>query len=124
MSTILVVDDEKPLRELLAMALEEAGHRVVQAFHGRQALDLASRERPDLVISDIMMPLMNGVELARALKANASTSSVPIILMSAAGKAVAEGAEAEDYIDKPFDLDALDILIGRWLPKQKDKPKG
>jgi CheY-like chemotaxis protein len=117
-TAILVVDDEKPLRELLSMALEEAGFRVLQAYHGRQALEVAISARPDLIVSDVMMPLMNGVELCRALKSNPATARIPVILMSAAGKAVAEGAKAEAFIDKPFDLDDMEALVRRWLPKQ------
>jgi two-component system, OmpR family, phosphate regulon response regulator PhoB len=114
-STILVVDDEKPLREMLAAALEEAGYRVFQAFHGRGALDVIAAERPDLVVSDIMMPLMNGVELCRTLKGNGATAQIPVILMSAAGKSAAEGAGADAYSDKPFDLDVLEALVRHWL---------
>jgi CheY-like chemotaxis protein len=59
-ATILVVDDEHPLREMMAQALEDVGYLVLQGFHGRHALEIIARHRPDLLISDIMMPLMGG----------------------------------------------------------------
>jgi CheY-like chemotaxis protein len=110
---ILVVDDEKPIREFLAQALTDQGHRVVQAFNGRQALSLAveGAERPDVVISDVMMPLGGGVELCRALKSNPRTASIPVMLMSAAAARTVEGSGADAFIRKPFDLDALDSLL-------------
>ena len=69
MATILVVDDEQPLRDLLADVLELDGHRVLVAANGREALAIARRDRPDLVVSDVMMPLLNGVRLCQQLKA-------------------------------------------------------
>jgi CheY-like chemotaxis protein len=63
------VDDERPVREILAQALEDSGYRVQQAYHGRQALELIAQQPPDLVLSDVMMPLLGGVELCQTLKA-------------------------------------------------------
>lgn len=77
MATILVIDDEQPLRELLAEALESEGHRVIVAGNGREALAMVRRDRPDLVVSDVMMPFLNGVKLCQQLKADPSTASVP-----------------------------------------------
>lgn len=111
--TILVVDDEAPIRELLAAVLEESGYRVLQAVHGKQALDLVSRERPDLVLCDVMMPVMNGVELCARLKA---ATDLPVILMSAAAKrTAAAAARADAFLAKPFDLDLVDMLVSRYL---------
>jgi CheY-like chemotaxis protein len=114
-ATILIVDDERPIREMLALALRGAGHRVVEAVHGRQALDLVARERPDLVVSDVMMPLLGGVELCRRLKADPATAAIPVVLMSAAGAHLGRGAGADAVVAKPFDLDALDALVQRLL---------
>ena len=112
---ILVVDDERPVREMLAQALEDSGYRVLQAFHGRHALELMAQQRPDLVIADMMMPLVGGVELCRQLKSGPETASIPIILMSAAETYAGRGTGADALVGKPFDLDALDILVGRLL---------
>ena len=71
MATILIVDDEEPVRDFLAQLLSDAGHRTLQAIHGAHALEMVDREQPDLVISDIMMPVLNGADLCRRLKARA-----------------------------------------------------
>ena len=115
MTRLLVVDDEKPLRDLLAMLFGDAGYTVVVAAHGGQALELVERERPDLIITDAMMPVLSGAELCRRLKSNVATSQIPIILMSTAGRHVASEAGADAFISKPFDLDALEALVRRWL---------
>ena len=114
-ATILLVDDERPLREVLAQALEWSGYRVVQAYHGGHALQLIDRDRPDLVISDVMMPLIGGVELCSRLKSNPATASIPFVLMSAASAHVAKSANADAFVQKPFDLDAMDALVHRLL---------
>jgi DNA-binding response OmpR family regulator len=114
-ATILIVEDEEPVRELLAEVVEEAGYRALRAIHGRHALDLVDQERPDLVIADVMMPVLNGVELCRRLKAAAGTSSIPVILISAAGERPARGAGADAFVDKPFNLEQMEALIKRWL---------
>jgi CheY-like chemotaxis protein len=112
-ATILIVDDEQPVRDFLAHRLADAGHRTLQAVHGAEALEVAEKERPDLVVSDIMMPVLNGAELCRRLKARADT---PVILMSAAGPRAAEGTGADGFIAKPFDLADMEALVGRWSP--------
>lgn len=123
MTTILVVEDERPVRELLVMALEEVGHRVLQAHHGGQALEMIADERPDLVIADVMMPLVGGVELCQRLKAESATTHIPIILMSAAGRRAAADAGAQAFIEKPFELDSLDALIRHWLHARPGSPR-
>ena len=107
-ATILVVDDEEPLREVLTMVIEDLGHRALQAINGRQALDVVHTERPDLIISDVMMPVMTGVELCQQLREETrqtGATHVPVILMSSAGAQAAAGAEPDAFIAKPFDLD-------------------
>jgi CheY-like chemotaxis protein len=116
MAKILVVDDEEPVRELLAMVLQDVGHHVQQAIHGRQALDLAAQQPPDLVIADAMMPVMDGVELCRRLKITPITAAVPVILMSAAGAHVVRRANADAFLAKPFNLADLETLVQQWLP--------
>jgi len=90
---------------------------VVQATHGQHALNLISSgsTRPDLVISDVMMPLVGGAELCRTLKADLSTANIPIVLMSAAYPRASTNAGADAVIGKPFDLDTLDALVHRLL---------
>ena len=115
--TVLLVEDERPVREVLAQALEFSGFRVRQAYHGRQALELVARERPDVVISDVMMPLVGGVELCARLKADPTTAGIPVILMTAAGRHAIHGADAAAVLEKPFDLDAMDAAVRRVLKR-------
>ena len=115
MATILIVDDEQPLRELLAEVLESDGHRVLVAGNGREALALIVGDPPDLVVSDVMMPLLNGVKLYRHLKAEPTTATVPVILMSSVGPTVAAGAGADAFIRKPFDLDEIEAVVRTLL---------
>ena len=115
MATILVVDDEQPLRDLLADVLELDGHRVLVAANGREALAIARRDRPDLVVSDVMMPLLNGVRLCQQLKDDPSTASVPVILMSSVGPRIVSGSRADAFVKKPFDLDEVEAIVRTLL---------
>jgi CheY-like chemotaxis protein len=87
----------------------------VQAIHGREALELARRERPDLVISDVMMPVMDGADLCRRLKAELDPP-VPVILASSADSRATAGSGADAFVGKPFVLDQLEALVHRLLP--------
>ena len=116
MATILIVDDEQPIREILAELFRGAGHRTVVAEHGRRALELVEEARPDLVISDVMMPVLDGAALCRRLKARPGADSIPVILMGAAGRRSTDGLGADAFIDKPFTLDAIEALARQWLP--------
>jgi two-component system phosphate regulon response regulator PhoB len=104
--TILVVDDEKDIVDLMRYNLVQAGFRVVSAFDGQQALDLARRERPDLVVLDLMLPTLPGTEVARLLRQEEKTRSIPIVILTARGSEVDRivGFElgADDYVVKPF----------------------
>lgn len=89
MTTILVVDDEFLITDLLAVELEDQGYSVLQAHNGRKALEIILRERPALVVTDFMMPVMNGLEMAQAVKAQPGFIELPIILLSGAQGAIA-----------------------------------
>lgn len=113
---ILIVDDERPLRELLVSVFEDAGYRVRAAIHGRDALAQIEQARPDLIVTDLMMPVMGGVELYRQLKSRAETRTIPIIVMSAGLPRPAELQGADAFLAKPFDLSAIEAVVGRCLP--------
>jgi two-component system response regulator RegX3 len=110
--TILVVDDEPTLRETLAEALESEGHRVVTAADGREALVRFRAERPDLVLLDLMLPELSGIEVCRIIRAE---SGVPIIMLTAKDaeldKVVGLELGADDYVTKPFSLRELTARI-------------
>jgi CheY-like chemotaxis protein len=96
---ILVVDDEPDLRYVLRRIFERAGHEVADASHGAAALDSVRRSPPDLVVTDMMMPVMGGAELIRRLRADPSTAQIPI-LAATADPQLAEGADA--VLVKPY----------------------
>ena len=116
MPTILVVDDEEPVRGFLARLLMDDGYQVRLANHGRHALELMEKDLPDLVLSDVMMPVLSGRELCQRLKSREETRDIPVILMTSSGQKATEGTGADDSIAKPFDLDAVEALVQRWLP--------
>src|SRR5215204_4028593 len=109
--TILVVDDDAALRCLLAIALEDAGYRVEEAGDGIQAIERLGRCSPDLILTDVQMPRLDGMGLARVLIPH--TPSIPLIAMSAEPR---PAGCSLPFIRKPFALDALFTLIARTLP--------
>jgi phosphate regulon transcriptional regulator PhoB len=104
--TILVVDDEELIRELLRFNLEKEGYRVISAKDGVQTLDLLTREQPDLIILDLMLPGIDGLEVCRRIRANPRYQEIPLIMLTAKGEEIDKvlGLEvgADDYITKPF----------------------
>ena len=110
--TILVVEDETTLRETLADALEVEGFRVVSAADGREALTRFRADKPDLVLLDLMLPELSGIEVCRIIRAE---SSVPIVMLTAKDseldKVVGLELGADDYVTKPFSLRELSARI-------------
>ena len=105
MGTILIVDDESNMRFLLRMILESAGYEVVEAPHGAAALVRARESPPDLLVTDLMMPVMNGRELIERLRDDPQTAGIPIVVVSANAGAAVDAVDA--VLGKPFDPDAL-----------------
>jgi DNA-binding response OmpR family regulator len=111
--TILVVDDDPVILTLLEVNFSMEGFDVLTAADGQEGVDVARANHPDIVVSDIMMPVKSGLELAAELKADPVTRSIPVILLSAKAQAVdvaaGLGAGADEYVTKPFEpLDLLD----------------
>jgi CheY-like chemotaxis protein len=115
MPTILVVDDEEPVRQILAAVLADHGYHALEARNGKHAIEVLEGERPDLVLTDVMMPILTGKDLCRHLKADPATRAIPVILMSAAGREVSDGSGADDFLDKPFHLEEVEALVDRWI---------
>jgi DNA-binding response OmpR family regulator len=118
---ILIVDDSEEIRDLVTMTLRRADRHVIQAKTGEEAVELAQREKPDLIMMDIMMPgPVDGLEATRALKGDVRTKDCKVIFLTAKGQTedLEEGFEAgaDDYFVKPFSPLALmkkvDALIG------------
>jgi two-component system sensor histidine kinase/response regulator len=103
-ATILVADDEEPILDLLADVLTSEGYIVIIAHDGREALALARTRRPDLVLSDVMMPYMDGPELARRLHMDTETHDMPVVLMSAARLPDRAAVGIAGFLAKPFDI--------------------
>ncbi|KIP87862.1 MULTISPECIES: response regulator [Pseudomonas] len=109
MTTILIVDDEYLIADILGYAMEDEGYMVVKASNGRKGLEVLDRERPELVITDFMMPIMDGLEFARAIRARPASGDLPIILMSGAQGSVGRASPElfAAVFDKPFDINQV-----------------
>jgi two-component system, OmpR family, KDP operon response regulator KdpE len=126
MSKILVIEDEAPLRRALRIFLEAHDYAVVLAASGREGLDLAAREHPDVVILDLGLPDMDGVSVAAALR---GWSTVPIVVLSARDaepvKVAALDAGADDYVTKPFGMNEflarLRAALRRAAPTEQER---
>ena len=118
---VLAADDDEDILGLVAFRLERSGYDVLQARDGEEAFELAVREQPDLAVLDVMMPKLDGFEVTRRLRAEAATSRMPIILLTARAQDadVQQGfdAGADDYIRKPFSPNELrarvQAILGR-----------
>lgn len=120
---ILVVDDEKDITELVAWHLNHAGYDVIVARNGEEALDRAREATPDLVILDIMMPDLPGLEVCRMLKSDERTRNVPVIFLTARGEEIDRvvGFElgADDYVTKPFSPRELVLRVRALLKRRR-----
>jgi CheY-like chemotaxis protein len=117
MTTVLIIDDEYLIADILSYALEDEGYLTVTAGSGQRALDILERERPELIITDYMMPGMNGIELAEAVRQRADMQKTPIILMSGAQAQL--GRDRPDLFaqvfEKPFDIDEVVKAVARHV---------
>lgn len=122
---ILVADDTEDIRFLLRVTLEGGGHQVVEAADGREAVKLAAREHPDVILMDLSMPVMDGIAATRHLRAQPETSRVPIIAVTAHGgdhawRTLAMDAGCDECVEKPVDLRRLSVLIGQVTLQQSN----
>ena len=118
-STLLVVDDNELNRDMLGRRLDKKGYRVVEADNGEQAIHLAAQQRPDLIIMDIRMPGLSGLDATRRIREYQSLQRTPIVAVSAYGaadyRAQAINAGCNEYVSTPFEPDALGELIKKLL---------
>ena len=114
---ILVVDDELEIREILDTFLTGEGYEVIQASSGEEALELAEKENPQIIIMDVKMPGIGGIETCRRLKTQEKTGSIPIIMVTAHKdrdvEAFVEGAD--DFVIKPFSMDDVSLRVKSML---------
>jgi DNA-binding response OmpR family regulator len=122
-TAILVADDDMDIRDLVAFKLEQAGFDVTAVDNGLAALTAARLEPPDLVVLDVMMPGMSGIDVCRELRNDRSTAGLPIILLTARAQEgdveVGFGAGADDYIVKPFSPRELVTRFEAVLSRQR-----
>jgi len=125
---ILVIEDEEHINELIRFNLEQNGYEVISAFDGASGLEKANSEMPDLVLLDVMLPIMDGIEVCNKLKNRAGTEDIPIIMLTAKAhetdKVLGLEIGADDYITKPFStrelLARIKVIVKRY---EKTKPK-
>ena len=115
MNTILIVDDEYLIADILGFALEDEGFLVEKASNGSKALEALKEKRVQLVITDYMMPLLNGEELARAIREDPALSELPVILMSGAQASQGCPALFAAIFDKPFDMDEMIATVHQLM---------
>jgi len=122
---ILVVEDEKDVREMIRLNLKAAGFDVVEAGNGAEALALAKNDPPKVIILDLMMPEMSGIEVCRALRRNPGTSRIPVLMLTAKSteedKVVGFEVGADDYVTKPFSPRELVLRVRAVARRQPDQ---
>ncbi|HPD57273.1 MAG TPA: response regulator [Smithellaceae bacterium] len=127
MPKILIVDDEKDIVDLIAYNLESEGFSVAKAYDGESAIRMIKAKKPDLVILDLMLPGINGIDVCKNLRANPATSDLPIIMLTAKAdevdKVVGLEIGADDYITKPFSVKELMARIRSILRRVQDRDK-
>lgn len=121
MAKILIADDDRLIGSMVSFRLTNSGHTVVQAYNGEEASNMAAAEHPDVILLDIMMPIMDGLHVLQHLKADPILSTVPVIMLTALGheKDVVGclKAGAADFVVKPFSLNELVARIEAVLRK-------
>jgi DNA-binding response OmpR family regulator len=121
MAKILIAEDERDIRDLVAFTLRFAGHEVFAAANGQEALEMAPNVSPDLILMDVRMPRMTGYEACKAMKANVDLKDIPVVFLTARGQEteIQQGldAGAEEYLLKPFAPDHLTVRVKAILAK-------
>ena len=122
---VMVVEDFEDNRFMMRRLLEMSGYRVLEAINGEEAVEMAERERPGLILMDLSLPLLDGLAATRRIRQHAELREVPIVAVSAHDTADfhadALAAGCNDYVTKPIDFDQLEALLGRLLPKNSEQ---
>ena len=121
MPNILIVDDEQSYRQLLSLVFGDAGYNVKTAGNGREALDLLKTEAVDMIVSDVRMPDIDGIDMLRALRETMPDVGIVFMTAHASVEAAREAFKlgADDFIEKPFDVDELKLIVKKALDKQE-----
>jgi len=120
MKKILIVDDEPSVVNMLTMLVEEAGYNVISAYNGQEALELARKERPDLIITDVLMPVMDGFAFYKELKKSHQTGRIPVLVLTARGQMedTFKVIGVDDFVEKPSESKDLLQKISRLLKEE------
>lgn len=124
MAKILIVDDERDVIELVRFSVERAGHTVFEALDGAEAMEIATREQPDVIVMDVMMPNVDGYSATVQLNQNEKTHNIPVIVLTAKGnmrEMFGMTPNVRHYIDKPFEPRFLQERIDELLKESKGK---
>ena len=127
---ILIIEDEPDIQELLSFNLDNNGYKVYTASNGEKGLEVARKEHPDLILLDLMLPGIHGLDVCRIIKSDQETSGISIIMLTALGQEedIIKGLEtgADDYVTKPFSLQVLEARIKsvlRRVPENVENTK-
>jgi two-component system, OmpR family, alkaline phosphatase synthesis response regulator PhoP len=127
MTKILVIDDEKDIVELISYNLEKEGFSIIKAYDGEAAIRLVKLQKPDLLILDLMLPRMSGIDVCKAVRNNPDTTNLPIIMVTAkvdeTDKIIGLEIGADDYITKPFSIKELVARVRAILRRLRDDNK-
>jgi CheY-like chemotaxis protein len=122
--TVMVVEDFEDNRFMMRRLLEMSGYRVVEAVNGEQAVEIARRERPNLILMDLSLPILDGLAATRRIRQHEELRRVPIIAVSAHDTsdfhADALAAGCNDYVTKPIDFDQLETLLQRLMAREPE----
>lgn len=126
MAKVLVIDDEPSIAHLVAEVIEEYGHEVTLAYNGRQGLELIKNNDFQLIISDVMMPYVNGRDLLMVIRADPKLTRTTFILMSAVAHLAQldSKAKADAFVVKPFDISTIEKLVDTFLPSPEGSENG
>lgn len=116
---VLIVEDEQPIAEALRYIVEDKGYRTIMGRDGREGLELALKRHPDVIITDLMMPRLDGSTLIRTVREKAARAGrpVPLIILTSAieGPSATDGSAPDAFVPKPFDLDHLEQLLDQYV---------
>jgi DNA-binding response OmpR family regulator len=122
---VLVADDDLEILALVARHVKSLGAEVLEASDGEEALRVARREKPDLIVLDVMMPGMSGWEVCRAVREDDALSNTGVVMLTGIGERLNEMTSplygADDFLDKPFELDDLESKIKETLEKRQKR---
>ena len=125
MARILIVEDEANIVKLISIRLERLGHSINSANNGVAALDIAREITPDLILLDVMIPVLNGFQVLQRLKANPVTAAIPVLMLTARGHEsdIVAGLEggADDYLIKPFSFPELIARVSTALARHRQQ---